>query len=267
MGVLHMLAPAPFGGLESVVAALAAGCSARRREVHVCGILGDMQPMPPLLESLSEAGVDVRALRPGRRSYLRERRAVRDVVAELRPIVLHTHGYRADVIGGWATRGGNDPAVSTVHGFTGGDWKNRVYERVQRRALRGFDAVVAVSHPLADELRSTGVPPGRLHTILNAWDSNRPILPASEARDALGAPSDRFHVGWVGRLSDEKDPRAFVEALALLRSESWKATLVGDGPLLDVLRERVAAVGAGGSPSPGGSPRQEGCSRASTCSY
>ncbi len=42
--------------------------------------------------------------------------------------------------------------VTTVHGFTGGDWKNRVYERLQRRAFRRFDAVVAVSHPLGESL-------------------------------------------------------------------------------------------------------------------
>ena len=40
------------------------------------------------------------------------------VVRELRPQVVHTHGYRADVQAGAVARRLVIPASSTVHGFT-----------------------------------------------------------------------------------------------------------------------------------------------------
>src|SRR2546426_3337951 len=50
----------------------------------------------------------------------------------------YTTLFRSVVDAGVARRLGI-PAVTTVHGFTGGDWKNRFYERLQRRAYRRVD--------------------------------------------------------------------------------------------------------------------------------
>src|SRR2546426_4857869 len=41
---------------------------------------------------------------------------------------------------------------TTAHGFTAGGWKNRLYEAVQRRALRRFDLVRSEEH--TSELQS-----------------------------------------------------------------------------------------------------------------
>src|SRR2546429_548043 len=68
------------------------------------------------------------------------------------------------------------PVVTTVHGYTGGSWRNRLYERLQRRAFRRFDAVVAVSQRLADSLTHDGVPRDRVHLIRNAWAGAEPLL-------------------------------------------------------------------------------------------
>src|SRR5713101_3623616 len=95
--------------------------------------------------------------------------AMLELGRRLRPAVVHTHGYRPDVVDAGAARRLGIPTVTTVHGFTGGGWKNRFYERVQRRSHRRFDAVVAVSRPLVEQLLRDGVPPRRLHLVQNAW--------------------------------------------------------------------------------------------------
>ena len=94
---------------------------------------------------------------PGR-AYLRERAAIARLLREVRPDVVHTHGYRPDVLDAGVARGQGIAVVTTVHGFTGGGWKNRVYEWLQCRAFRRFDAVVAVSRPLVGLLERRGHP-------------------------------------------------------------------------------------------------------------
>src|SRR5439155_136427 len=106
--------------------------------------------------------------------------------ARLQPDVVQTHGYRPDVLDAGAARRLGIPVVTTVHGYTGGSWRNRLYERLQRRAFRRFDAVVAVSQRLADSLTHDGVPRDRVHLIRNAWAGAEPLLDRDAARRAPG---------------------------------------------------------------------------------
>jgi len=250
LAVLHVVAPGEFGGLEAVVQALALGAPAAGLEARVAAIVPDGAVAHPFLDPLVRAGVETFAIGAGGRAYRRERRAVADVCRRLRPDVVHTHGYRADVLDAPVARALGIPVVTTVHGFTGGDWKNRCYQWLQRRALRRFDAVVAVSRRLAEELRLSGVPGGRVHLVRNAWRAPAPPLKRSAARAALDGeagdsePRDPC-IGWVGRLSREKGPDVLLAALARLRARPWRACLVGDGPDRTALVRRAAALGLG----------------------
>jgi glycosyltransferase involved in cell wall biosynthesis len=249
LAVLHVLAPGEFGGLEAVVHALALGAPVAGLEARVAAILSEGAGGHPFLDPLARAGVETFAIAGGGRAYWRERRAVAGLCRRLRPDVVHTHGYRADVLDAPVARALGIPVVTTVHGFTGGDWKNRCYQWMQRRALRRFDAVVAVSRPLVNELRRTGVSGSRVHLVRNAWRSPAPLLERSAARAALG-DGDRESrapcIGWVGRLSGEKGPDVLLEALARLRMRPWGACFVGDGPDRAALVRRAAALGLAG---------------------
>jgi glycosyltransferase involved in cell wall biosynthesis len=161
-----------------------------------------------------------------------------------RPDIVHTHGYHCDVLHGRAARALGIPRATTLHGFTGGNLKNRVYEWVQLRAIRSFEAVVAVSAPMADGLRSRGIPERVVHMIQNAWRPTWDVLPARSARAELGAAADEFHVGWVGRLSREKGADVFLEALARVQPrEKMVASIVGDGPMRSSLEDRARELG------------------------
>src|SRR6267143_3175549 len=124
--VLHVTAPAQFGGLERVVEALAGGQRRAGHAVHVALVLdgggGDQQ----LAQALRRAGVAVELLPLPARAYRRERAAIAELCRRLRPAIVHTHGYRPDVVDSAIPPRHGIPVVSTVHGFTGGGWKNRV---------------------------------------------------------------------------------------------------------------------------------------------
>jgi glycosyltransferase involved in cell wall biosynthesis len=248
MAILHILAPAPYGGLERVVRALALGHARRGRDVHVAAVLspGEDADAHPFVVSLRDAGVRVHALRIGAREYLRERAAVATLCDRVGAEVVHTHGYRADVVGSSAARDRGVPCVTTVHGFTGGGWKNRLFETVQRFSFRGFGAVVAVSRPLAGILAASGVPRDAIHVIANAWDGEPEPMEPVPARRRLGVDADAFHVGWIGRMSREKGADVLLDAAAMLGHLPLAVSLVGDGPERAALEARAARLGIAG---------------------
>lgn len=240
--VLHLLAPSPVGGLEAVVDSLARGQRRRGAEVAVGAVVEPEARPHPFVAGLEGSGVPVEPVVVPHRAYLTEVRTLRRLIDAVDPDVVHTHGYRADVVAGTVARWNGRPTVSTVHGFTGGGSKNRLYEWLQSQSLRRFDAVVAVSRPLRSDLQSAGVDGGRIRVIPNAWRPSGELLGRDEARDRLDLPPDAPVVGWVGRLSREKGADVLLRALAGL-PDGVLGAVIGDGPQMDALGELADRLG------------------------
>lgn len=242
MKILQLTAPAEVGGLETVVLDLCAGLGARGLQVVLGAVLepgSASEAMPVRAESL---GLDVRRVVVPHRSYLREYRALARLIAAEAPDVVHTHGYRADLIGGRAARRNGVPWVSTAHGFTGVTPRGRLYEWLQIRALRRADAAVAVSRPVGERLAAAGVRQDRIAHLTNAW-VRRPLLERAAARQRLQLPADGHVVGWVGRLTHEKGADLFLVAMAQLVGLPWTVSIVGDGPDRAALESRARTLG------------------------
>jgi glycosyltransferase involved in cell wall biosynthesis len=244
--VVQLLAPAAVGGAETVVAALTEGLRRRGHSVVVGAVVdpGVRTQDHPFLRRIAETGADLRVLPVKSRQYLRERALVSDLLRGARPQVFHSHGYRPDLLDAPMAARMGIPTVTTVHGFTRGGGKNRLYEALQRRAFRRFDAVVAVSLALGGELAESGVAGERLHVVPNALPPLPDPLDSADARARLGVASADFHLAWIGRVSEEKGPDVLLAALRLLPGGGWTASVVGDGPLASPLR----AASAGGGP-------------------
>jgi glycosyltransferase involved in cell wall biosynthesis len=198
------------------------------------------------LAGLRDREIPVAFLEIARRQYHQERRDVARLILSHRPDILHTHGYRADIVDAPVARRLGVPIVSTVHGFTRSGLKGRFYEMMQVLCLRRFDAVVAVSRPLGLELRRRGVRDDILCIHPNAWTPRTAILSERAARQRLGVDPGLFHVGWVGRLNREKAPDILVEALGRLDDAPWVASFVGDGPMRGRVESRCVELGIGG---------------------
>jgi glycosyltransferase involved in cell wall biosynthesis len=240
---VHVLAPAREGGLERVVRTLAGGLTRRGHHVAVAAVISPGEAPHPWIEAARDTGIDVVPVEVPPRGYLAERRAIRALVTQRGARILHTHGYRPDVVDASIGRARGARVVSTVHGFTGGGWRNRLYERVQLSRLARMDAVIAVSTPLARLLIGSGVSPDRLHTIPNAWNGEAP-LGRDAARQRLGLPLDAWIVGWVGRLSPEKGPDLMLRALRHLPPDA-RLSMVGEGTLGASLEAQSVAAGLG----------------------
>lgn len=238
MRVVHVLAPAPMGGLERVVQMLAIAQSAAGTETSVVGVVSPSPDPHPFFAAFSGSAVDVRPIPVPDRAWGQELRALTADLRARRPDIVHTHGYRADVLGGWAAHRAGVPTVATAHGFTGGGARNRLYEWLQVESYRRGRQVVAVSRPLRDELGRRGVRSDQLHLVRNAWAPDGAFLARDEARRTLGLTGPTPVVGWVGRVGPEKGADVAVEALAHLPEA--RLSIVGDGSSRAEL-ERLAA--------------------------
>lgn len=248
MKIVQVVAPTTAGGLERVVESLAMGHHRRGHDVTVAALLLTRDPNHPFVEALTAAGVNVQAIRLAPRAYLRERREIVDLCRTLRPDVVHTHGYRIDLLDRQAVARLGIPTVTTVHGAskTGG-LKGALFEWLQRRNYRRFDAVVAVSSALHHATLADGVSPDRLHLIPNAWNDHHEPMDGGEARGRLGIEDGARVVGWVGRLIPVKGGDVFLDALGRLAAPRPLGVMIGYGPEAERLRRRALELGLGAS--------------------
>lgn len=243
LSVLHLCAPAHVGGLERVVQGLSVGGARHGQDVRVVAVVEPGHDVSAFRGPLDEAGVPVDVVTLSGRAYLGEIRRIRRVLQTHRPDVLHTHGYRSDLLHGWSARRLGIATVSTLHGSSLMGGASQFFEWIQERALGRFDAVVAVSSPLVDSLASKGVPRDRIHEVPNAWTPPERPLPRDEARAALDVPDDVVAIGWVGRLIPVKGADVFLRALARVESGGWAVRIVGDGPERPGLEALAAELG------------------------
>jgi len=241
--ILHLCAPAEVGGLERVVQGLSAESVAQGHRVTVAAVLQPGADASAFLEPLREAGVETVRIEVRGRGYLEEIRAVGRMLNSLRPDILHTHGYRADLLHGSGARRRGIATVSTLHGSSRMGGLSHLFEWFQERALRRFDGVIAVSRPLMEELQKRGVRKERLHLVPNAWTPPSRPLSRTAARAELGLEEGDRVMGWIGRLIPIKGCDVFVDALSRVPGEDWFAVIIGDGPELEGLRARVRGAG------------------------
>ena len=244
--IAHVATPAAVGGLESALLLLASAQARAGHRVHVLPTLLRPDAAAPWVERLRGAGVEVTPILGRGRNYLGEVRRLAERFERLRPAIVHTHGYRSDILGLLAARRAGVPTVTTLHGFVGGDRKARLYEWVQRRAVRRFDAVIAVSASMAGALTSRGLRSDRLHVVPNAFASLEEPLSRADARRALDVPPDGFRAGWIGRLSPEKGVDVAVAALADETLAGAELSVIGDGAegaAARALAERLGVAG------------------------
>jgi glycosyltransferase involved in cell wall biosynthesis len=228
--------------MESVVAMLASGHASRGHSVRVACVISPTRESNPFVDALQERGVNAIPVRVGDRDYRGERKFVRDLCRGDRPDVVHTHGFRPDVIDGGVAHAERIPTVSTCHGFIEFGFRGAVYQWLQRRALRRYEAVVAVSEAIASTLRRSGVPPARIDVVLNAFGSPTERIARDSARALLNLPDEPV-VAWVGRFSAEKGPDIAIDAFARLRHPTARLLMIGEGREESALRNRAGELG------------------------
>jgi glycosyltransferase involved in cell wall biosynthesis len=246
VGVLYLIVDLTVGGAEDHLLSLARNLDKARFLPVVCCI-GRKGPIGAEIEA---TGVRVEEL-----GKLRKGGFDREIVPLLRALIrreridlVHAHMYHANLYGRLAAFREGVPAVISVHNTY---VRPKIHRRVVNKWLaRRTPFILAGSEAIRDDIvKYDGVPPGKIHVIPYGVDAEKfhCALSREEAREKLGLPGDRFLVGTVGRLEEQKGQKYLIDAAGRLRREGREATLliVGDGREGDRLRERARREGVG----------------------
>jgi glycosyltransferase involved in cell wall biosynthesis len=245
--------PPVGGGGGRVAQDIAVGMAARGHEMRVLTAFMDGLPKFEVV-----AGVRVERIAPKRRAAFRAEfgemanfnwaafRAGRRLIREWKPDLIHAHfavpaGAAAYALG----RLTGIPYILTAHL---GDVPGAVPEKTDRwfkwifpftpPIWHGATRVAAVSEFTRKmALRHYTVP---MDVIPNGVDLHAlpTRLPNSER-----LPGDPIRIVFAGRFMEQKNPGDLVRALKRLPHLSWRCAMLGDGPLLDEVRQAVQGSG------------------------
>ena len=185
-------------------------------------------------------------------------------IAMWKPDVIHAHFAMPTGLLAWAAHSLTGvPYVLTAHlgDVPGGvpdqtDTLFRIVDPLARRVWENAAACTAVS-TFVQELAERAY--GRsVERILNGIDLRESAIrnpqPSGARQTAEGGPQGEGgapsqsairppHLVFVGRFNPQKNAPFLIDALARLRDLAWKLTMVGDGPDMPAVCERIEAHG------------------------
>ncbi len=199
----------------------------------VIGVIKDSQGDAPAL--------CVEAARLGIRTHVFESygRLSRTAIGQLRDFmrdheidILHTHGYKTDVIGFLAVRGTKRKIVSTPHGWSANAGiKVQLYEALDRLVFRFFDAVVPLSSDLYEGLLRFPGLRAKLRLIRNGVDLSE-VDSVTQRSPELQAWKSQGSVivGYIGQVIPRKGLDTLLRAFSKLDIPGKRLCIVGEGP-------------------------------------
>jgi glycosyltransferase involved in cell wall biosynthesis len=244
MRVLHVISSGGMYGAEAVILNLSREMKARGHRSVVGVFANEGKENVQLYEAARREGLEAELIpcsgQVDRGVGARLRALVKKVGAE----VVHAHGYKADIYSYFGLKDGGVPLVSTCHSWYDNDVMVRLYGAADRRVLRRFAGVVAVSAEVRERLLGSGVRAERIRVIRNGID----LRPFAGAEATLRGEYPGLLVGLVGRLAREKGVDVFLRAAAVVLREmpEVRFVVVGDGPDKAVLEGLIEELGIGG---------------------
>src|SRR5205807_6509235 len=183
MRILHLIHSEGVYGAELILLYLAREQQQRGHEPLV-GSIRDPRTEQTPFEALAQSwGLPVVGIRIASRPTPPVVRSLLRTVHEVAPDVLHSHGYKANILLGPLPRRLRGPMIATLHGWTAARTFSALwlYERLDRLSLRRIDSVVVVARCMLQLAALRGVAPARQRVIENG-------IPPRDVRLAASPP-------------------------------------------------------------------------------
>jgi glycosyltransferase involved in cell wall biosynthesis len=218
-------------------------------EAAAMGIDVRVLAFPPRLEMLGDAGDSRRgrlaaSLAAAVPSALRYRAALRRLLGEMRPDVIHSNGLKTHLLSALARPRGA-ALLWHLHDYAG---TRRAMARLLRTVSRRCDQAVANSASVAADARGVLGPSVPIETLYNAVDLARfaPSGPALDLDAASGLPAasaDTVRVGLVATMGVWKGHEVFLRAVARLPAGSAVRAYVVGGAIYRTAGSQVSVDG------------------------
>jgi sugar transferase (PEP-CTERM/EpsH1 system associated) len=245
--VVHLIYRLDFGGLENLMVERINRMPADAyRHAVVC-----LTGYTDFAKKITRPDVKLYSLGKQSGLSLGTHAALWKLLRKLKPAVLHSYNLSAIEYAPAALLAGVPVRVNGAHGRDAADpqGRNPKHNFLRRMMVPFYDCCYANSADMLEWNRTViGVPAHKSRLLANGIDSDK-------FRPAAGDRSDAFFaagcivIGTVGRIQDVKDHATLVDAFVQLlgrmpeQRAQLRLAIVGDGPLLEKLRAKVAAAG------------------------
>jgi glycosyltransferase involved in cell wall biosynthesis len=206
-----------------------------------------------MMETLDRMGVNHHVIPSSRAFDLSTWNTVRRFMQREKIDLVHVHGTRANTNILWAARMLRLPIIYTVHGWSFHDdqswWVRKARIFVEKWITRAVNCTISVSGS-NQETGSRYIPRFQSVVIPNGINLGQfdPGRRFDDVRRQWGITPEACVLGFVGRMTAQKDPLALIEAFPQVLRANPRAVLVlvGEGELKDSARKRAAELGMEG---------------------
>lgn len=244
--VVHLIYRFECGGLQTLLAE----CINRMPPQHFRHAVICLTGYTDYAEKISRPGVELYALEKPPGHGLSTHLKLWKLLRRLRPSIMHTYNISTIEYNATAFLAGVPVRIHAEHGRDSVEinGNHSKYNMLRRFLVPVINAFVPVSADLAEWLiKTVGIPERKIALVPNGVDTVRyaPLEPAS-----VPSPTQVL-IGAVGRIDRIKNHSGLLDAFRLLLDRfpetqfDLRLTIVGDGPLLQTLRDRVDAESLG----------------------
>ena len=202
----------------------------------------------PLFEEAKKRGLDVKRIDAWGRFNFWVIPKMLSFIRKNKIDLIHTHGYKADIVGLVVGRLAQLPVITHIHGFVERYYRTKVYNSFTLLLARYFDRVIACSDSLARTISSSGVREDKLVAIRNCVSIERCRVGMEEKKRVkkdLGLADGVQIVANLARLDPEKGHIYILRAAreVLDRLKNVKFVIIGDGRLMEGLKYSAQKMG------------------------
>ncbi len=193
----------------------------------------------PMITALRQMQVPAYII-PTERSFdVRVWRKVRQFLIDHRIDVVHVHGSRANTNVLWMARSLGIPTIYTVHGWSFHNDLSFFTRRARMAAEQFITRRTMVNITVSEANRQTGLKAfGRFRSIVirngvNLGRFNPDSISGHRLRRSFGFTEDDIVIGFIVRMTLQKDPLGMIRAFALAAGQETrlKLLMVGEGEL------------------------------------
>jgi glycosyltransferase involved in cell wall biosynthesis len=168
--------------------------------------------------------------------------ALSEIVRQRQIEVIHTHGYKSDILGFIVAKKNGIKCISTPHGFGQPETlKLKLFIKLGLVALRFMDHVLPLSAQLHQEILRLGIPESKVQTIQNAVDLVEVDSVRQEnMREDVGDRTKK--IGYIGRFDENKNVIDIIKIFHRIwqLGPEVELILVGDGDTREELERYTA---------------------------
>ena len=167
---------------------------------------------------------------------------IRKIIKSEKPDIIYLHSTFAGLIGRMANIGLKSKIAYNPHGWSFkmnvSKKKIHIYKLVEKILSYFTDKFILISKSEYEEAQKIGIPARKLELVYNGIDVEN-LNPPINNEEAL--PNNRYIIGMVGRISEQKNPLFFVDFAkeVLKKYPETFFVIVGDGELRKQVEKRI----------------------------